>query len=373
MRFLQIFLVYIKRTFRDKMFIIIMLVFPLILIWLLGNAFSSLIGDVSPSIAHADMLYSVTDNSLNSKTFVDSLVNADIDIFTFKEEKNEDIAIDAVMKNQTDAYIVISEHTITIYKNSIYNFNGTMAELLISNYAEQYNLISTILQVDGNLLYNKSNEQPSYTKVVSIKKDREPGSMDYYGVTITSMFIFYGLIFISTYIIGDKREKTKDRILITPTHETTYQWGVIVGNVVILSCQMILMVFLGIFIFNTYWGDNLLIPLIILWAELVMVSAIGSLLGMVIKSESVVSGVAQLLIPVFVFLGDGYAQLPSTGIFGVIKQFSPIYWVNHSIFNAIYLNDYHNAWISIGISLGIAFLTTIIIIIINRVRRVAHG
>lgn len=355
------------------MFIIIMLVFPIILIWLLGNAFKGMIGDVNPSIAHADMLYNITDNSRNAQVFVDSLVNADIEMFKFSEEKNEDIAFEAVKKNQTDAYIVVNKSTITIYKNSVYSFNGTMAELLISNYADQYNLISTILQVDGNIPYNNKVSKPSYTKVVSIEKDREPGSMDYYGVTITSMFIFYGLIFISTYIIGDKREKTKDRILITPTNEATYQWGVIVGNVVILSFQMLIMVLLGIFIFNTYWGDNLIIPLAILWAELIMVSAIGSLLGMMIKSESVVSGVAQLLIPVLVFLGDGYVQLPSTGTFGIIKQISPLYWVNHSIFNAIYLNDYHNAWISISLCLGIALLTTLIILIINKVRRKAHG
>ena len=65
-------------------------------------------------------------------------------------------------------------------------------------------------------------------------------------------------------------------------------------------------------------------------------------------------------------------QLPSTGTLGIIKQISPLYWVNHSIFNAIYLNDYSNAWISIGISLTIAFITTLLIIFINRARRVTH-
>ncbi len=355
------------------MFIMIMIVFPILLIWLLGNAFSGMIGDESLSIVHANMLYHVTDDSINSKTFIDSLVNENIDEFTFNEESNEEVALDKIKKNQADAYIVVDSNTIRIYKNSVYNFNGTMAELLINNYAEQFNLITTILQIDGSLLIKQPTEQISYTEIVSIKKDREPGSMDYYGVTITSMFLFYGLIFISTYIIEDKRKKTKDRILITPAHETTYQWGIISGNVFILFCQMLLMVVLGILVFNTYWGDNILIPILILGAELVMVSALGSLLGMVIKSESVIVGVAQLLIPVLVFLGDGYVQLPSTGTFGIIKQFSPLYWVNHSIFNAIYLNDYSNAWISIGISLTIALITTLLIVFINRARRVVHG
>jgi ABC-2 type transport system permease protein len=204
-------------------------------------------------------------------------------------------------------------------------------------------------------------------------KDREPGSMDYYGVTITSMFIFYGLIFISTYIIGEKRLKTKDRIMISPVKSVTYQWGVISGNVIILLLQTLFLIFLGIVVFNTYWGDNLLIPIGILTAELIMVSSLGALLGMLIDSESVVSGISQLLIPVFVFLGDGYVQLPSTGIFGVIKKFSPLYWVNHSIFNAIYSSDYSDAYIAIIICLSIAVISTIIIAIHRRSRRVANA
>ena len=50
-----------------------------------------------------------------------------------------------------------------------------------------------------------------------------------------------------------------------------------------------------------------------------MISSIGALLGILIEAEAVVAGVAQLVIPILVFLGDGYVQLPNSGVFGIVK------------------------------------------------------
>ena len=55
------FLVYGKRTVRDRMFFMIMLLFPVILIWLLGNAFAGIMGDQgAESLDNADMLYYIS-------------------------------------------------------------------------------------------------------------------------------------------------------------------------------------------------------------------------------------------------------------------------------------------------------------------------
>jgi len=363
MKFLTILQVYLKRTFRDKMFILIMIVFPIALIWILGNAFTGMMGDTGSSTMHANMLYEIKDTSTSSNDFKTYMIDAKSETFTFALEKDYDKAIEQLKKNNYDAYVVVSKDTIKIYKNSVYNFNGTMAEMIISAYTDKYNIISEIINVDPKLMQNIGKESNNtFTKTIPLDKRRQPSSMDYYGVTITSMFIFYGLIFISTYIIGEKRQKTRDRILIAPVKNASYQWGVITGNVIILFLQMCLLILLGIFVFNTYWGDNIIVPILVLTFELIMISSIGALLGILIESEAVVAGVAQLVIPILVFLGDGYVQLPNAGVFGIVKKISPVYWVNHSIFSAIYLNDYKNAYISIAINLSIALLSTLIIV-----------
>jgi len=363
MKYLNVFSVYLKRTIRNKTFIFIMILFPIALIWVLGNAFSGMMGDDIEQTMHSNIIYSLYDSSTTSNDFKMYMVDKENEYFTFSLEDNYDKAIDSIKKNKFDAYVIVSQDKIKLYKNSIYDFNGTMAELILSAYIDKYNMTYEIINIDPTLLQNEKNNKADYTKIVSLKENRTPGSMDYYGVTITSMFIFYGLIFISTYIIGDKRQKTKERIMISPIKSTSYQWAVISGNVFVLFLQMLLLIFLGIFVFNTYWGDNIAMPLLILFVELVMVSAVGAVIGMLIKSESLVSGISQFLIPIFVFLGDGYVQLPSSGFIGLAKHISPIYWVNHGIFNAIYLNDYNNAYISIGLNITIAMICTIIILL----------
>jgi len=362
MKYLNVFSVYLKRTIRNKTFIFIMILFPIALIWVLGNAFSGMMGDDIKETMHSNIIYTLSDSSTTANEFKTYMINKESEYFTFILENNYDSAMDSIKKNEFDAYVIVSKDKIVLYKNSIYNFNGTMAELILRAYVDRYNMIYEIYSIDPTLLQKEQNNSEKYTKIVSLKENRNPGSMDYYGVTITSMFIFYGLIFISTYMIGDKRQKTKDRIMVSPIKGTTYQWAIISGNVFVLFLQMLLLISLGILVFNTYWGDNILIPLLILFVELVMVSAIGAVLGMLIKSESLVSGISQFLIPVFVFLGDGYVQLPSGGVIGIIKRISPIYWVNHGIFNAIYLNDYNSAYISIGFNISIALICTTIII-----------
>ena len=374
MKFFSILIVYLKRTLRDKMFVIIMIIFPIALIWLLGNAFSGMIGDTGPQKIHANILYSIEDNSRMSIDFKSQMIDGEYDEFTFALEDDYDLAISHLKQNNYDAYVIVSDKNIKIYKNDLYNFNGAMAEMILSSFVDQYNIINEVIKVEPQLMEEiLSNSNEKYTKVMSLKKEREPGSMDYYGVTITSMFIFYGLSFISTYIIGDKRQKTRDRILISPVSDVTYQWGLIAGNVIMLILQVLLLIFVSSVVFNTYWGDNLFMPILIFISELIMISALGAVIGITIKSEAVVSGIAQIIIPVLVFLGDGYVKIEATGIFGTIKKLSPIYWVNHSIFQVIYLNEYSEAYKAITICLSIALVCTLIILFIGKKRRISNG
>ncbi|MFO7612861.1 MAG: ABC transporter permease [Clostridia bacterium] len=197
--------------------------------------------------------------------------------------------------------------------------------------------------------------------------------MDYYGVTISTMFIFYGLIFLGTYFAGNKVNKTADRISASPVSMTLYQWGTATGSVVLISIQSLVVVTIGILVFNIYWGGELGISLLVILAEIIMVSAIGTILGILLKNENLIAGIAQIVIPAIVFLGDGYVQLGDSGALSVIKKLSPMYWINHGIFDAVYLHEYRTAVISILISLGIALLCTVAVAVSGRGGRASNA
>jgi len=74
MKFFNFFILYAKRTVRDKMFSLIMLAFPLLLIWILGSAFGGIMGDggdVNETVTAASMIYTVSEESQMSATFTD--------------------------------------------------------------------------------------------------------------------------------------------------------------------------------------------------------------------------------------------------------------------------------------------------------------
>lgn len=363
----QFFLVYGKRTVRDKMFFMIMLLFPVILIWLLGSAFAGIMGDNgSEGLVKARMLYLVDDETAVSESFVQHMVDEDNEYFIFELTDDREDAIGSIVRNKYDAFIELSKDTITVYKNSNYNFSSSLGELILKSFADNYNLMYEIGSLGIHIIPGEDEGSISgFIEEVSFDKERTPGSMDYYGITMSTMFIFYGMIFLGTYIAENKRLKTADRIKASPVSMLSYQWGTAAGSVVLLMMQAALVILAGIFVFNVYWGGALHIGAITIIAEIIMVSALGTLLGLTLKNENVIAGISQILIPLIVFLGDGYVNIGGSGIIMTIKKISPMYWVNHGIFDAIYLGDYSKAFIAVAICLGVAVLCTVAVMAVN--------
>jgi len=376
MKFFSFFILYAKRTVRDRFFALIMLAFPLLLIWILGSAFGGIMGDGgsgNDSFVSARLLYSVTEESQMSDVFTE-FMTGDNEYFTMTKFEDIEAGKEKIIRNEYNAFIVIAENKITVYKNSSYNFNSSMGELIIRAFADDYNLMYEIALTDPSKLQETENiAESGFTKEVAFDRERTPGAMDYYGVSMSTMFIFYGMIFLGTYFAGNRLNKTEDRITASPANILVYQWGTALGNIVLILIQSIIIFTAGILLFKVYWGNALGIGILVVFAEIIMISSIGTLMGLTIKSENAIAGVSQIVIPAIVFLGDGYTHIGGTGVILVVKKLSPMYWINHGIFDAIYLNDNQKAFTAIVICLGIAVFSTIIVALLNRNRRIANG
>lgn len=376
MKFFNFFTLYAKLTVRDKSFTLIMLLFPILLIWVLGSAFSGIMGDGgsdNDSFVSANLLYSVTDESQMSDVFTEFMIG-DNEYFAMTKYDDIEAGKDKIVRNEYDAFIVIAEDEITVYKNSYYNFNSSMGELIIKAFADDYNLMYEIAVTDPSKLQNTDGiNETGFTREVTFDRDRTPGAMDYYGVSMSTMFIFYGMIFLGTYFAGNRLNKTEDRIKSSPSKILTYQWGTALGNIVLILIQSIIIFTAGILIFNVYWGDALGIGIMVVIAEIIMISSLGTLMGLTIKSENAIAGLSQLVIPAIVFLGDGYVEIGGGTTIQIIKKLSPMYWINHGIFDAIYLNDNSTAFKAVAICLGVAVAATVIVALLNRNRRIANA
>ena len=369
------FLVYGKRTVRDRMFFMIMLLFPVILIWLLGNAFAGIMGDQgAESLDKADMLYYISEESELSQSFENFMVNDENEYFVFTKTDDSEEAIEGIIRNKYDAFVEITRDKLVVYKNSNYNFNSSLGELILKSFADNFNLIYEVssLGIPVNPMQGEG-AGAAFTREISFDRERTPGSMDYYGVTISTMFLFYGMIFLGTYLSENKRIRTADRIKASPVSMLSYQWGTAAGSVALLSMQSLLVTVLGILVFKVYWGGALHIGAMVIFGEILMVSALGTVLGLTIKNENLIAGLSQIVIPVIVFLGDGYVNIGGGPAIMAIKKISPMYWVNHGIFDAIYLGDYTKAYTSFAICAGVALLATAAVMLVNRRKGYANA
>lgn len=368
MKIWNFFIVYGKRTVRDRMFFVIMLLFPVILIWLLGNAFSGIMGDQgSEGLNKANMLYYVNEQTDLSQSFEENMVDEENEYFYFTKTQDREQAIESIVRNKYDAFVELSADTITVYKNSNYNFSSSLGELILKSFADNFNLVYEVSSL-GIIVDPSAGgvTGDSFTREVSFDRERTPGAMDYYGVTMSTMFIFYGVIFLGTYLSENKRNKTAGRIQASPVNMLSYQWGTAAGSVVLLTMQSILVIGFGVFVFKVYWGGALLMGAMIILAEIIMVSALGTVIGLSLKNENLIAGLSQIIIPVIVFLGDGYVNIGGGSAITAIKKISPMYWVNHGIFDAVYLGNYTKAFTSIAFCLGVAVLSTLVVMFINR-------
>ena len=378
MKFLNFFILYGKRTVRDKMFFLIMLLFPFLLIWMLGSAFSGIMGggdEVSEPSIHASIIYTITEESRISGLF-EEYMTEDNEYFSLARFDDLEEGKNKIKYHEYDAYVTVGTDKITVYKNSYYNFNAAMGELIIKAFTDEYNLMYEIAVTDPTAMDRAGDVIGSgFTEEVSFDRERTPGAMDYYGVSMSTMFIFYGMIFLGTYFSGNRLNKTEGRIKSSPANILSYQWGTALGNVVLMMIQALLLIIAGMIVFKVYWGNALGISLLVILAETLMVSAIGTVLGLTMKNEGAIAGIAQILIPAIVFLGDGYVEIGGGATVQAIKKLSPMYWINHGIFDAIYLNEHRTAFISITISLGVALVCTAVIVLLNvkRNRRTANA
>ncbi len=376
MKFFSFFILYAKRTVRDKFFFLIMLAFPLLLIWILGSAFGGIMGDGgddNETVVAASMIYTVSEESQMSAAFTEYMTGEN-EYFTLTRFDDVEAGKEKIVRNEYAAYIVIDGERITLYKNSYYNFDSSLGELIIKAFADDYNLMYEIAMTNPSKLQDAGSiNESGFTEEVTFDRQRTAGAMDYYGVSMSTMFIFYGIIFLGTYFAGNRLNKTEDRIKASDANILTYQWGTALGNIVLIMIQAIIIFTAGILLFNVYWGNALGIGILVVFAEIIMISSIGTLMGLTIKSENAIAGVSQIVIPAIVFLGDGYTHIGGTGVILAIKKISPMYWINHGIFDAIYLNDNKTAFTAIIICLGIAVFSTAVVAVLNRNRRIANG
>lgn len=359
MNTLSIALKEIRRETRNRWTLVFMLAFPIVLILILGTALSNAFGGTAQV---GDIRVLVKDQGANPAltqafgAFAKETAGMGL---SFEPLTTEGDGRKEVETGRYDEYVELGDQGISLYLSGRDAIQSNVVQGMLTAFAEQYNAILAIEknapgQAARAMAAGAAN--PEYIKETSIAADRQPGSLDYYALAMTSMIAFWSAISASRLISGEIRQGTGTRLAVSPVGKGEIFAGKVLGNLVInMLCVLILILF-SKFAFQAYWGEHPIAVLAVLGSEVVMGVSLGLAVSYVLK-EAATQGVLLIITQVAAFFGGAYFPMGTDedlGLLGYAAGLSPVRWANVAITRIIYNDQVSAAWPVMALNLSLA-------------------
>jgi ABC-2 type transport system permease protein len=207
-------------------------------------------------------------------------------------------------------------------------------------------------------------KQTNFIKETSVNPNKQPGSMDYYAIVITSMIVLYGAMSSSSLIVGERVRRTADRLIASPVRKSEIFIGKVLGSLVSNSLCVLLVVLVSKLFFKANWGEHLGLVFLVLLAEVIFAVSLGIGLSFLAKSSAAPKVMIMLFVQLASFFGGAYFKLENPeGILKFITDLSPLTWINSALTKIIYANDFSAAIPALTITLAGAILFLLISIV----------
>lgn len=363
----------IKQNLREKKGNTMMVLFPMLLMVILGMALSGFFKN-NIELDDVKVLYTNNGGKVLSEAFSNFVEYGEKMGTIFEETKDVQKGMESVKNAGYSCYILIedSPQQIKLYKNDRYNFEANFVGAMLKSFVQRYNTIVAIASENPLVVGELAGEsqgggEAEYVRVTSLDRDRQPSSKDYYAVTVLTMILMYASLTGFWSIKSEKNMKTGDRMLCSPVKRHEILTGKVLGSIFITIIQFLLVILFSKYVLKAYWGANIGIILLIVLAEAIMAVSLGTGIAFAIKSEGAAMGVLNTIIPLVIFLGGGYVPVDVfSSILLKLSKISPIRWVNRAIFDVIYRGDFSLVPIAIAINLSLAALFIVTSLLISR-------
>lgn len=333
----------IVRNFRDIKSLMLMLLMPVIIILILGNALSNAF-EVK-NLRKRTVLILREDQGIFSEKFIEVLKVPELkDLLEVKEIDSEEEAQRQV-KEEMAAYIKLEEDfsqkimegkPAEIVINSLDN---AAASVILQNAADAFvNYVNLNQAIISSGLNPGEIVNETFIKTLPVSaKAMIPSAMDYYAVTMLVMISFYGSLYAVNGMAGDYLKNMKSRLRITPVSQLSHFTGKIAGTVVTVFLQVIVLFLFTKFVYNANWGSNyLMIALIALTLSILSVT-LGITAVLAIRNAEAAHAVVLSVIPIMTFLAGGYMKFNiDTPLFNVLRKILPSSLGQTAFMNLIY-------------------------------------
>lgn len=360
MKMLEVIIKELKQDLRNRKSMIFMVLFPIILIMVLGAALSSQF-DSNTVIKDMKVAYKIQQGSVMGDSFKGFIVAMKKKDITFKECEDEKKAIDKVKENEYTCFVKIGMDALDLYKNDKYQIKAGMVEGILNNFVQKGSVYNALRINNHKIERNTAGKgEGDYVKIEALKGKKQPGSLDYYAITMLTLIIMYGAMNGAWAIKNERMKNTESRVLCAPISKLSYFIGKLLGTFVTVFLQISAVILFSKYVLNAYWGENMVDVLIVLSSLILFSLSMGICVALVVKNENLMSTIISSLIPFVAFFGGAYFPIKTKegSFLEKIVELSPLHWTNKSLFKIIYdgSSSFMGNALAVNIGLAIAFI-----------------
>lgn len=352
--------------FKNKMDIVTMVIFPIVLILVMGTSLKGIM-NVDTNIFKDEVVYYSIDCKNNTYIKNFEIIKSNLEKnYNIKFKLIEDIitAKENVNLEKSLAYISINNNGYEFYRNE----NGeNISQKIFRNMFEQFlhknSLVETISENNINIVNYKSiNEQ-----VINLKeKNLNSNGVDsytYYTFAELVLIILYISSITSISLYKEKYLNTMSRMRICNISYLSILTSKVVLGIIIGIIQISVVFIVSRFMLNVNWGNNLGSIFLVLICLIIFSSILGVVTSVIFKDHKTSTSVCNILIIIMGLLGGSYmpiSLITSSPITNLVAKISPTYWANISILSLSYGIKTIYPYISIIISIGLSLFLTLI-------------
>ena len=365
----------IIQFFRSKTDVITMLIFPIVLIFVMGKSLDGLMSMDKNIFSGKIIYFNIEDTSGNKnlQPFYDFSVQFQKDTEAeFIENTNHKEAIELVNKNEAICFINVGKEDIKYFRNE--NEESTESKVfrnLYAQYMKKYIFIHSTSKSEPQKVPQILNAQNN-TRVKSegISYD-EVNSFTYYTFVELTLIILYISTITSISMYKENTLHTMTRLKTSSIKKINIIISKIALGIVIGIMQIILVYITSTKLFGVNWGQKLIYIFVVLISFIIFSSVLGISISMIFADQKTAYTFTNMLIIVMGFLGGSYVPLSlvkSARITSFLCELVPNYWVNTAILGLKYNVDTSYYISAINISLGSATLMIILSRIISKIK-----
>ena len=365
----------IIQFFKSKTNVIAMLIFPIVLIFVMGKSLDGLMSMDKNIFSGKIIYFNIEDSSGNKnlQPFYDFSVQFQKDTEAeFVENTNPEEAIKLVNKNEAICFINVCKDDIKYFRNE--NGESTESKVfrnLYTQYMKKYIFIHSTSKFEPQKVPQILNAQNN-TRVKSegISYD-EVNSFTYYTFVELTLIILYISTITSISMYKENTLHTMTRLKTSSIKKINIIISKIALGIVIGIMQIILVYITSTKLFGVNWGQKLIYIFVVLISFIIFSSVLGISISMIFADQKTAYTLTNMLIIVMGFLGGSYVPLclvKSARITSFLCQLVPNYWVNIALLGLKYNVDTSYYISAINISLGGAVLMIVLGKIISKLK-----